>query len=139
MNATVDSVAKMTKQEAADSFLARILFRIHGLVERVLTAVTELKSAPHDRGPVDFENRYTEEEMHFLTGIAAQNARRSYGGIHNNGSNINTIMLTILTVVIIPGGAWIIGTLIDHGKELAQIHCQLSPANCLQLQVPHGK
>jgi hypothetical protein len=90
--------------------------------------------------PDSEEQRYTQEEVRFLMGTAAQEARRNYGGIHKIGgsTNINTVMLTVLTLVVIPGGAWIISTLITHGEQLAQIRCQLSPSSCLQLQVPHA-
>jgi len=117
------------------------LFELDGKVERMKQTIQDIGQPLEMRGPDpdSEEQRYTQEEVRFLMGAAVQEARRNYGGIHKdgNGSNINTLLLALLTVVVIPGGAWIISTLIDHGQQLAQIRCQLNPSSCLQLQVPH--
>lgn len=114
---------------------------LNGKVDTLAKTVQDIGKPVESRGPdPDLEEqRYTQEEVRFLMGTAAQEARRNYGGIYKGGgSNINTVMLTVLTFVLIPGGAWIISTLITHGEQLAQIRCQLSPSSCLQLQVPHA-
>jgi hypothetical protein len=81
------------------------------------------------------EEMYPRHEVDFLMNVARQEARRNYGGVHKSGgSHINTALLSILIAI----SAWIVTTLISHGEQLVQIHCQLSPASCLQLQVPHA-
>lgn len=139
--------AVLTQVPEEDGPILKRVRKLHQWYEELNLRVDKLSGVIADIGqplevrgpdPDAEEQRYTQAEVRFLMGAAAQEGRRNYGGNHKSGGpNINTIMLTVLTVVIIPTGAWIVSALIDHGQQLAQIRCQLNPSSCLQLQAPH--
>lgn len=109
-----------------------------GIRQWIWWAHQKLELMENRRGPDDFENRYTAREMEFLINAALKERGKQYGGIQGGSSNKNTVLLTVILAVGVPAVGWIIGTLNSHSEQLAQIRCQLNPANCLQLQVPHG-
>jgi len=121
--------ATMTREELQDAGLGRWVWWAH----------QKLQGMQNRGDNEDFENRYTAREMEFLINAAVKDrGNNQYGGVNGGGAmNLNTALLSLIIAVLVPGGAWIISTLITHTEKLAKIECQMNPASCLQLQVPH--
>lgn len=80
------------------------------------------------------EQRYTQEEVRFLMGTAAQESRRSYGGIHNDGGKSKLLHWFIGLNTAILG--WAAIQFINYGDRLTRLEtiaCQVNPTICAQI------
>jgi len=123
-----------TQEEFKDAGLGRWIWWAHQKLEA-------MQNRSHDRGPEDFESRYTQEEVRFLISAALKERGSQYGGVHGSGDgfNKNSWLITLNIALVVGGGGWLISKVVDDGARLSRIECQLNPSTCLQLQlVPHG-
>jgi hypothetical protein len=127
-------------------FLGQELFRLDGKVHGLEATIADLgepvrmdPDAPPKYPPRDYEDEnaplYSQREVRFLMGAAAQDGRRSYGGNHHHSGNGKLLhwLIGINTAAV----GWAAMTLIHHGEELARLEaitCQANVAICEQLR-----
>lgn len=123
--------------ETADGSYRTVNILVRWHVDRMLSWVRErlpviMETRP-ERGPDDFE--HDEQNLARLVieavKIGARHSSPGPGSVNGRGSWLRDAAI----VVTLGLSAWTLKTVIDQGKDIARMQCQLSPATCAQVVI----
>lgn len=91
------------------------------------------------RGPKDFASEDEERIVVSVRAFEDLMRRAGHGPSHGsvNGSPKSWLRDAVIWVTLALS-AWTLKTVIDQGKDITRMQCQLSPTTCQQVVVPRG-
>ena len=118
-------------------------WRVDGMLHRIVEiaghALGRVRSMA-DRGPDDYA-REDEERVVVPVRWLDRMMRQSPGGhgsVNGSSSKLLNWLVTLNIAVTVAVSSWIVSNVIEQGKQIAVLTCQLNPQSCPQVQVPRG-
>lgn len=126
-------IAGMEREVTVET--GRKAFRLDGMLDRLIAkARGALEARQHDRGP-DPDANIEDEERITIPVRWLERAMKSPPNGHGSitSSKLLNWLVTINIAVTIATASWVASTIIEQGKAIAVLQCQLNPQNCPQV------
>lgn len=117
--------------------VARSLWSVHGMSCAIHKLVRETleklrMGMQQDRGP-DPDYSEWDDERRVLVSIIKNQARYPNNGHGSVNGSKQSWLRDAAIVVTLALSAWTLKTVIEQGKDITRMQCQLSPSTCLQV------